>query len=226
MKPFAAAFLVAAVCGTGARAQAPPPSENTSSDASLAGGTVVNAMLNSSIDSKKAKVGEQITAHTTEAVKSTDGRTILPNGTKLIGHVTEAEARSNGQPEAKLAIQFDKAVLKDKQEMPLNVVIQAVAAPAQTASAGSYASEPPQGTPTTSSNPSMSGSRGARPDSTPTAQPDPGATPNGAPSGQGNSGGPLPANMRGAYGLDGNTHGGERKWRRNGADLEREECTP
>jgi hypothetical protein len=204
MKPFAAAFVLATLCATGAAAQSPPPSETASSEASLAGGMVINATLDSSIDSKKAKAGEQITAHTTEAVKSTDGRTILPKGTKLIGHVTQASARSNGQGEAMLAIQFDKAVLKDGQEVPLNsVVIQAVAAPSHEASAYSTDTErtTTPGTPT--NNPSMSGSRGARSESTPSRQTYPSANPNGTPGGEANSAGPLPANTRGVYGLEG-----------------------
>jgi len=207
MKPFAATLAVVSMFAAGVAAQAPTPSENTSSEASLAGGTVLNATLNSSIDSKKAKPGEQITAHTTEAVKSSDGRTILPNGTKLIGHVTQASARGNGQEQAMLAIQFDKAVLKDKQEMPLNVVIQAIAAPAQQAPSSAFggSSGGGGGAPGTSpsNNPSMSGSRGGRPEGTPTGESYPSANSNGAPGGEQNSGGPLPANMRGVYGLDG-----------------------
>ncbi len=208
MKLFAAALAVTSLLTSGLAAQAPAPSENTSSEASLAGGTVLNATLNSSIDSKKAKPGEQITAHTTEAVKSADGRTILPNGTKLIGHVTQASARGNGQGQAMLAIQFDKAVLKDKQEMPLNVVIQAIAAPAQEAPSSAFGSgdagrATAPGTSSPSNNPSMSGSRGARPEGTPTTDPYPNTSPNGAPGGASNSAGPLPANMRGVYGLDG-----------------------
>jgi hypothetical protein len=205
MKLFAAGFVLAMLCGTGAAAQSTPPSETTSSEASLAGGTVINATLDSSIDSKKAKAGEQITAHTTEAVKSTDGRTILPRGTKLVGHVTQASARSNGPGEAMLAIQFDKAVMKDGQEVPLNnVVIQAVAAPSREASA--YGSDTTERTTTPgmpSSNPSMSGSRGARPETTPSTQPYPSANPNGTPGGETNNAGPLPANTRGVYGLEG-----------------------
>src|SRR6267143_6380262 len=166
MKPFAATLAVTSILAAGLAAQAPTPSENTGSEASLAGGTVLNATLNSSVDSKKAKPGEQITAHTTEAVKSTDGRMILPKGTKLIGHVTQASARGNGQEQAVLAIQFDKAVLKDKQEMPLNVTIQAIAAPPQQASSSAFggSSAGGAGAPGTSpsNNPSMSGSRGPR----------------------------------------------------------------
>src|SRR6266850_181381 len=207
MKPFAATLAVSSLLAAGLAAQAPTPSENTGSEGSLAGGTVLNATLNSSVDSKKAKPGEQITAHTTEAVKSTDGRMILPKGTKLIGHVTQASARGNGQEQAMLAIQFDKAVLKDKQEMPLNVTIQAIAAPPQQASSSAFggSSAGGAGAPGTSpsNNPSMSGSRGARPDGTPPADSYPSANSTGAPGGEPNSGGPLPANMLGVYGLDG-----------------------
>ena len=210
-KPFVAALVLTGLLATGVAAQAPPPSENTGGAASLAGGTILNATLNSSVDSKKAKPGEQITAHTTEAVKSSDGRTILPNGTKLIGHVTQASARGNGQEQAMLAIQFDKAVLKDKQELPLNVVIQAIAAPAQQAPSSAFASggggtgAAGAGGTSPSNNPSMSGSRGARPEGTPTADPYPypNTNPNGVPGGESNSAGPLPANARGVYGLDG-----------------------
>jgi len=215
MKAFMTALAVAGLCATGAAAQSSPPSENVSSEASLAGGTAINAALNSSIDSKKAKPGEQITAHTMEAVKSTDGRTILPKGTKLVGHVTKASARSNGQGESMLAIQFDKAMLKGGQELPLNnVVIQAVAAPArETSSYGGYDAQPAAAPGAPSNNPSMSGSRGARPEGTPPTQPYPGSNsngtnpngtdPNGAGGSEANNSGPLPANARGVYGLEG-----------------------
>src|SRR6202043_2681280 len=210
MKSFAIAFAVAALCATGAAAQSTPPSENVSSEASLAGGTAINATLTSSLDSKKAKPGEQITAHTVEAVKSTDGRTILPKGTKLIGHVTKASARSNGQGESVLAIQFDKAMLKGGQEVPLNnVVVQAVAAPArETSSYGGYDAQPSTAPGAPSNNPSMSGSRGARPEGTPPTEPYPstnphGTNPNGSSGGEASNSGPLPANARGVYGLEG-----------------------
>lgn len=207
MRSLAAAFAVATLCAAGALAQAPPSLENTGSEASLAGGTAINAVLNSSIDSRKAKPGEQITAHITDVVKSSDGRTILPKGTKLVGHVTQASARSKDQGVSMLAIQFDKAVLRDGHEVPLqNAVLQAVAAPPQQPSSfatntdrtGSTADTPP------STNPSMSGSRGARPDGIPNAQPYPNDNPSSRTSnGESDAAGPLPANARGVYGLDG-----------------------
>ena len=212
----ATAFAVAA-----AQAQTPPPtasqsptpSESSPSDASLSGGTVINATLTSSVDSKKAKPGSQVTAQTTEPVKSTDGRTVLPKGTKLIGHVTEASARDKDQGQATLAIQFDKAKLKDGQEMSLsNLRIQALAAPVPE-SPSNFGSSPSPSAGSTGSpanNPSMAGSRGARPEGTSPGQntqqyPIPGEQSNGTAGGQRGaaSGGPLPAGSRGVYGIEG-----------------------
>ena len=96
-------------------------------DAALAGGTSMNAVLNAPVDSKKAKEGDAVTAHTTEAVKS-DGKTVIPKGTKLVGHVTRASAKGKGDAESALGVAFDKAILKNGQEVPVNAAIQAVAA--------------------------------------------------------------------------------------------------
>src|SRR5882762_7572934 len=102
-------------------------------EGSLAAGTAVNAQLNQALDSKKAKAGDPVVAHTTEPVKS-EGKTVLPKGTKLAGHVTRASARFNGDADSALGVQFDRAILKDGREIPLQASIQAVAA-AQTVAA-------------------------------------------------------------------------------------------
>ena len=97
--------------------------------ASLAADTGIYAELNADVDSKKAKAGDAITLHITEAVKSSDGRMILPKGTKVLGHITQSEAKSKGANESTLGLAFDKAVLKDGHEVPLNVMLQAIGAP-------------------------------------------------------------------------------------------------
>ena len=102
----------------------------------LPSGTGVNAELNSSVDSKKAKVGDKVEAHTTEEIKYA-GKIIVPRGAKLEGHVTEATARSKGDSGSTLAIQFDKAIVKKGEEIPLNVAILAIAAPLPDFSGGS-----------------------------------------------------------------------------------------
>jgi hypothetical protein len=95
--------------------------------ASLAAGTTLNAQLSHTLDSKKAKPGDVVTAQTTEAVK-VDGKIVIPNNTKLVGHVTRASARAKGDANSVLAVQFERAVLKDGHEMPLQVTLQAMAA--------------------------------------------------------------------------------------------------
>src|SRR4029077_5363007 len=65
-------------------------------EASLAPGSAITVELNSGSDSKKAKPGDTITAHTTESLKSTDDRLILPKGAKIEGHITQATARGKG----------------------------------------------------------------------------------------------------------------------------------
>jgi hypothetical protein len=95
--------------------------------ASLASGTAVQAVLTGSLDAKKNKPGDAVAAKTTKAVKS-QGKVNIPRGSKLVGHVTEAKTRAKGESESALGIVFDKAILRNGQEVPLNVTIQALAA--------------------------------------------------------------------------------------------------
>jgi hypothetical protein len=135
---FAGTFFL--VCGAVAQApaQSQPQSsaksaeqtstqaQNEQTNAALAGGWTINAELTSSIDAKKAKQGDIVTAKTTEAIKA-NGKTILPSGTKLVGQLTQVSARAKGDPQSALGIAFDKAILKNGEEVPLNVTIQALA---------------------------------------------------------------------------------------------------
>jgi hypothetical protein len=96
----------------------------------LSSGTTLQAELTKSIDAKKAKQGDEVTAKLTQDVKSS-GHVVLHKGTKLVGHVTEAQAKTKESGESKLGIAFDKAVLKGGEEMAFTGVIQAVAPPVQ-----------------------------------------------------------------------------------------------
>jgi hypothetical protein len=107
--------------------------------ASLSSGTAMNATLSQPIDAKKNKPGDAVTARTTEATKS-EGKVVIPKGSKLVGRVTEAKARTKGESESAVGIVFDKAILKDGREVPLNVTLQAVGA-AQSAASSSLAGD-------------------------------------------------------------------------------------
>jgi hypothetical protein len=101
-----------------------------SASGALSSGTTLQAELTKSIDAKKAKQGDEVTAKLTQDVKSS-GRVVLHKGSKLVGHVTEAQAKTKENSESKLGIAFDKAILKGGEEMAFTGVIQAMAAPVQ-----------------------------------------------------------------------------------------------
>src|SRR5581483_5544495 len=99
----------------------------------LASGTTLQVMLLKPLDARKNKPGEAIVARTTATAKSASG-VVIPKGSQVFGHVTRASARSKGESESALGLAFDRAVLKDGSQVPLNVAVQAVAA-AQSATA-------------------------------------------------------------------------------------------
>ena len=102
---------------------------NGISSATLASGATIAATLTKPVDVKKAKQGDEVVARATQNVVS-QGNVVVPRGSKLIGHVTEAKARGNGEAESTLGIAFDKAVLKNGQEVPLQASIRAISAAA------------------------------------------------------------------------------------------------
>src|SRR5260370_37002815 len=111
---------------TQAQASGNASAQNGQANGLLTAGTAFNAALSSPIDSKKSKPGDPVTAHTTEAVKS-EGKTVIPRGAKLVGHVTQASARAKGESESSLGFVFSKGYRKTGQEIPLNAGIQALA---------------------------------------------------------------------------------------------------
>ena len=90
-------------------------------------GAATNAVLSGSLDAKKSKPGDPVTAKTTEP-SSTPDHTSLPKGTKLLGHVTQAKAAGKGEGQSTLGFVFDRAVLKDGREVPINTTVRALAA--------------------------------------------------------------------------------------------------
>jgi hypothetical protein len=123
-----------AQAGASSSTSAGAAAQNGQANSALASGTTFNAELSSPVDSKKCKPGDAVNGKTTEAVKA-EGQTVIPKGSKLVGHVTQASARAKGEAESSLGIVFDKAILKHGEEIPLNVGIQALASAQSGASA-------------------------------------------------------------------------------------------
>ena len=105
---------------TSASANAGPAS------AALASNTNVHAQLMGTVDASKCHPGQEITAKTTEDVKK-NGHVALRKGTRLVGHVTEAQARTKENAESSIGIAFDEAVMKDGTHVPFHAGIQALA---------------------------------------------------------------------------------------------------
>jgi hypothetical protein len=126
----------------------------------------VTGELVNKLDSKSAKQGDSVEMKTKKDVQFPGGSQI-PKGSKLVGHVTNVQARGDGKENSQIAIQFDRAELKGGQTLAIESVIQSVSPAASGTSAmdnsapGNYGSSPsapssPSGA--TSSSPGPSGS--------------------------------------------------------------------
>jgi hypothetical protein len=175
---------------------------SASGETTFAAGTTMSAELTSALDSKKVKQGDVVNARTTNALKSADGRTILPAGAKLTGRVTQASSRSAGQPDSTLSLVFEKATLKNGQ---------AVGAPVSSASSSSGPADvAPMGSGTgtmagsagrtNSNNPGMDGTRSNVPAAT-SGPVDSATGSTEASAGTGSSEGDWNSNSHGVVGL-------------------------
>jgi hypothetical protein len=86
----------------------------------------IHAVLDKIVHPKKAKVGDEVVARTTDATKLKDG-TDLPKGTHIIGKVTEVKMKADKEGPSKLGLLFDKAQLKDGKEIPITMALVSVA---------------------------------------------------------------------------------------------------
>jgi hypothetical protein len=97
--------------------------------ASQVQGASVTAELTKGIDTKRAKVGDEVNAKTTNEAKLPDG-TVLPKGTKLTGNVVDVTAKSKEQKNSHLVISLNRLVMKDGSDKPIHAAVTSVTAPA------------------------------------------------------------------------------------------------
>jgi hypothetical protein len=183
---------------------APANSAQANANPRIAPGSIIPVQLTKSIDAKKVKTGDEVEAKVTQDMKSGNGEVIVPKDTKVVGRVTEAQARNKEQKESQLGIVFDRAVMKTGGDVNLPMSIQAIIAPSylssnnnsggegtgQQQSAGGAA---PQGNP----NPRASSMGGAQP---PNPTPAPGAGPTADKTGNG-AHEPVTGNTQGVLGI-------------------------
>jgi hypothetical protein len=88
--------------------------------------TAVPVEMASKVDTKNAAVGQEVSARTLAEARLANG-TVLPKGTKLVGHVIQAKPGGQDLGRAVLTLTFDVAEVKPGQNVPVRSVIRAVA---------------------------------------------------------------------------------------------------
>ena len=194
----AALFSVTLLCGAALTQQTPPPNPDTqtprsdeqpnqptqqgessaqtaasqkqsSSAPKIAPGSVIPVQLSKTVDAKKAKTGDEVVATVTQDMKTNSGDVLMPKDTKVIGHVTEAQARNKEQKQSELGIAFDHAVVKgDQMQLPMS--IQAVIAPTSNYSGAAAPETSPSAAGGGSASSPMSGSRAGASGASPASQ--------------------------------------------------------
>lgn len=86
------------------------------------------ALLDHTIDAKKAQQGQPVTAKLAQDVQIPNQQA-LPKNTVLEGHVDQVQA-SEHKSDSLVTVTFDKAKLKDGQELAIKATVLAVAEPA------------------------------------------------------------------------------------------------
>jgi hypothetical protein len=193
MKTLLTGILAVALCGTASaqNASQPVPAQSGASgqasgtSSRIAPGSVIPVLLSKSIDAKKVKVGDQVEAKVTQDLKA-DGEVIIPKDTKVLGRVTQVQARNKEQKESQVGIAFDHAVTKSGDDLPLSMSIQAIIAPpTQNSESGGTGSggQPPSAQGAPSGRASGMGGSAVSPPSSPTGNaegPTGGSTPGSA----------------------------------------------
>jgi hypothetical protein len=119
------ALFVASVCYAQDNAAqedlTPGPTDSSSADLK---GTFPVTLLKG-LDSKKMKVGDVVVCQTVSALHMRNGL-MVPSGAKVIGHITQVTARSNGSPDSTLTMAFDKIEDAKGKELPMKGTLQAI----------------------------------------------------------------------------------------------------
>jgi hypothetical protein len=124
---FKAVILAILLSAWGAAAARPvqQPDAGSARPSAMEPGTVLYVELSKTVDAKKAKAGDVVTAQFLADVVS-HGKILFRRETRLVGHVTEAQPHTKDVPESRLGIVFDKVLPKGAPEVAFSSVMIAV----------------------------------------------------------------------------------------------------
>jgi hypothetical protein len=117
------ATIVAAFISFGSAAVA-SQSASPQAPAKLETGSILYGVITKTVDAKKVKVGDPISAVLAADVLA-HGKVVARHDSKLVGHVTEVQVHTKEQPESRLGIVFDKVITK-AGELPFQSLLLAI----------------------------------------------------------------------------------------------------
>jgi hypothetical protein len=185
-----------------------PAAQQAPAGNQLAAGTIIPVELSKTLDAKKVKANDKIEARTAMDLLS-HGQIIIPRNAKVIGHVTEAKAHSKQSPDSVVGISFDRVLMKDGRELPLQAAVQAIGRPLQTSlpvAGDDSMGSSPSGMPSAAQaqRGTMSGAASPSPPSYPGGYPSRGGAASPDPTGPaGTSVSPLGSTSQGVVGMRG-----------------------
>jgi hypothetical protein len=122
MNRILAAFLGVLLCGAlcyGQDSSAPAGSSHGS----------FPVKVTKTLDSSKLKEGDAVEVEIAGSFKLKDG-TLVPKGSKLMGHVTESKSRAKGDSDSELTLAFETLNVQGGKQLSVKGVVQAVFPPA------------------------------------------------------------------------------------------------
>ena len=139
-------ILLGAVVAAQSVAVPPQVTENSHTESPnthpwrMAPDTFIWAEISKSLDARRNRVGDPVEAKTSVDLLA-QGKIVLPRNTKVLGHVTAVKPRTKESPASYIAITFDRLVLGDGQELPVELVVQAMGGPLHSFYQGKDSSE-------------------------------------------------------------------------------------
>jgi hypothetical protein len=122
--------------------------ENNSAGSLILAGTGLEAQLQSSVDVRKNKVGDEVVLKTTKSIKQ-GGEVVVPKGTNLVGRITEIQQKTKETSGSKIGMIFDRLEGKNL-DVPINASIISVVTAQGNAAAGDLFSTDVSGSSSTS----------------------------------------------------------------------------
>lgn len=98
-------------------------------------GTQIAGELQSTLDVKKANVGDQVVLKTTKSIKQ-NGQIVAEKGSRLVGHVTSVQQKAKGNADSNIGVLFDSLQNSNGTVMPITATIMSITQARTAASLG------------------------------------------------------------------------------------------